>query len=220
MEIQTPFDLPRFMVATFPRVDFDGDLFGQWPVGIRFEIGLDQVSRATRIYQFVLSSSQNCVLVSQDWPSNDRLPERFTPLFSTPGIFPEARPPQFQTVNVFSFDETPHRLTWARLPLNFIDAHRMFEAIANGDHGRIPSIAGRAYIIDDHAKLLMHMYDDRGLDVIAASAATLLPVYERFGTWILENQRHRIDSRFKNFLAESQSREANKVSDCFSSDEN
>jgi hypothetical protein len=51
------------------------------------------------------------------------------------------------------------------------------------------------------------MYDDRGLDVIAASASTLLPIYERFGDWILDNQRHRIDFRFKNFLAESRSSE-------------
>jgi hypothetical protein len=213
MEIRTSFDLPRFMLASFPRVDFGGDLFGQWPVGIRFEIGLDRVSRATQIYQFVFSRSQDCVLVSQEWPSNDRLPERFTPLFSTPGIFSGALPPQFQTMDVFPFDETPNRLTWARLPLNFIDANRMFEAIANGDHGRTPSIAGRAYIIDDRAKLLMHMYDDRGLDVIATSHATLLPMYEQFGDWILDNQRHRITFRFKNFLAESRSSGANATTE-------
>jgi hypothetical protein len=116
-------------------------------------------------------------------------------------------------MDVFPFDETPNRLTWARLPLNFIDANRMFEAIANGDHGRTPSIAGRAYIIDDRAKLLMHMYDDRGLDVIATSHATLLPMYEQFGDWILDNQRHRITFRFKNFLAESRSSGANATTE-------
>lgn len=209
METTRSFDLPRFMFANFPRVDFGGDMFGQWPVGIRFEIGLDQVSRATSLCEFMFGNAESCVLVSQDWPSDEGRPERFTPLFSTPGIFHDARPLQLQTVDVFPFDETWYQLTWARLPLDSIHKNQMFQAIANGDHGRIPSIAGLVYIIQDDAKLLMQMYDDRGLDVIASSPATLLPVYEQFGDWILDNQRHRIDFRFKNFLAESRSSEAN-----------
>ncbi len=43
----------------------------------------------------------------------------------------------------------------------------------------------------------MHMYDDRGLDVIAANDSTLLPIYERFGEWILDNQCRKIELRFK-----------------------
>jgi hypothetical protein len=207
METLGSFDLPRFMFAHFPRVDFGGNLFGQWPVGIRFEIGLEQVSRAEKLHEFIFSCADDCILVSQEWSSDGGLAERFTPLFSTPGVFPDAPPSRTQTVDVFPFDETPYRLTWTRSPLNSFRAKQMFQAIANVDHGRVPSIAGRAYTIDDRAKLLMHMYDDRGLDVIAASASTLLPIYERFGDWILDNQRHRIDFRFKNFLAESRSSE-------------
>jgi hypothetical protein len=197
------------MFANFPRVDFGGDMFGQWPVGIRFEIGLDWVSRATSLCEFMFGDSESCVLVSQDWPSVEGHPDRFTPLFSTPGIFHDARRLQLQTLDVFPFEEDSHRLTWTRLPLKCIDTDQMFQAIANSDHGRVPSIAGRVYIIQDHAKLLIHMYDDRGLDVIASSHSTLLPVYEKFGDWILDNQRHRIDFRFTNFLAESRSEEAN-----------
>jgi hypothetical protein len=129
------FDLPRFMLANFPRVDFGWDLFDQWPVGIRFEIGLDQIARVTNIHEFIFGSSEDCVLVSQDWPSDYGRPERFTPLFSRLGISRNALPPQFQTMDVFPFDKTPHRLTWARLPLHFIDASGMYEAIANADHG-------------------------------------------------------------------------------------
>lgn len=213
MDADDSFDLPRFMLANFPRVDFGGNLFGQWPVGIRFEIGLDQLARATTLYESMFGTGEDCVLVSQDWPSDEGPPERFTPLFLTPGIFPDVRPAQLQTVDIFPFDETPHRLTWARLPLSCIDANRMFEAIANGDHGRVPSIAGRVYIIQDDAKLLMHMYDDRGLDVIASSHATLLPVYKQFGDWILDYQRDIVDFRFKNFLAEARSSEADITTD-------
>jgi Domain of unknown function (DUF3885) len=47
------------------------------------------------------------------------------------------------------------------------------------------------------------MYDDRGLDIIAAELNTLRPLFESFGDWILENQRHRIAFRFRTAPDES-----------------
>jgi hypothetical protein len=203
MEPSASFDLPQFMFSHFPCVDFGGDLFGQWPVGIRFEIGSEQVARATEIYEFVFGQAVDCILVSQEFDGQPA--ERFTQLFSTPGIFPISSLSQFQTVEVSPFDETPYRLTWTRVPPLSFNVALMFQACANADLGGTPSIAGRAYAIDHRTKIIMHMYDDRGLDVIAANASALLPVYDRFSDWILDNQRHRIEFRFKNFLAESRS---------------
>jgi hypothetical protein len=188
VEVPRSFDLPQFMFCHFPCVDFGGDLFGRWPVGIRFEIGLENVSRATALHEFIFNGSGDCILVSQEWQSDDRLPERFTSLFSTPGVFLNTLPPDLQSVDVSPFDETPHRLSWVRLPLNVINAPQMFQAIANSDHGLIPAIAGSVYVIDDRAKLIMHMYDDRGLDVIAANASTLAALYKRFSDWVLKTK--------------------------------
>ena len=195
------FDLPRFMFSRFAGVEFGGDLFSQWPVGLRFEVGLEHVWRAAEIHEFIHRRSEDCILISQDWLSGDAdiWEERCTPLFSTPGVLPSA-PPQFQTVDVLPFDHTPYRLIWTRLPLHSLNAAQMFQAIANRERGGIPAIRSGVYTIDDRAVLIMHMYDDRGLDIIAANAATLLPVYERFGGWILDNQRHKIDLRFKEFV--------------------
>jgi hypothetical protein len=199
MDRMRMFDLPQFMFSHFPCVDFGGDLFGQWPVGIRFDIGLEQVSRATKLHEFIFSGVEDCLLVSQDWSSDgiDICAERMTPLFSTPGVFPSAPPSQFQTVEVLPFEQTPYRLTWARLPMNGFKVDQMLQAVANRERGGIPSIGSGVYIIDDRAKLIMHMYDDRGLDVIAANASTLVPLYERFADWILGDQRRKLDLRFK-----------------------
>jgi len=46
------------------------------------------------------------------------------------------------------------------------------------------------------------MYDDRGLDIIATDIDSLRPLFENFGDWILENQRHRIEFRFRAKAAE------------------
>jgi uncharacterized protein DUF3885 len=203
MKILRSFDLPQFMFSHFPRVDFGGDLFGQWPVGIRFEIGLENVSRATKIHEFLFGEADDCILVFQEWLSDriDLGADRSTLLFSTPGVFPNGPPSEFQAVDVSPFEETPHRLTWARLPLNSFNATQMFQAVANRERGGIPAIGSGVYALDDRAKLIIHMYDDRGLDVIAADPSTLVPLYQRFGDWILENQRRKIDLRFREVIA-------------------
>jgi hypothetical protein len=45
MKNDLPFDLPAFMLSNFSRVDFGGDLFGQWPIGLRFEQKQTQILR-------------------------------------------------------------------------------------------------------------------------------------------------------------------------------
>jgi hypothetical protein len=196
------FDLPEFMLSHFDRVDFGGDLFGQWPVGLRFQIGVGQVARATTLYEFVFANAGECILISQDWATDGDLAKRYTTLFTTPGVFP-SNPTKLQSVEVSPFDETPYRLTWARLSPIAFNAPQMFQAIANRDQDGIPKISSGVFVIEPHSKAIMHMYDDRGLDVIAVKLNTLRPVFENFGDWILENQRHRITSRFKSTPDES-----------------
>lgn len=196
MKDLSAFDLPEFMLAHFGRVDFGGDLFGQWPVGIRFEIGIERVSRAAKIYEFAFASAQECVLASTDWTEGTEMSRRSTPLFETPGIFP-SEPMQFQTAEVFPFDEAKYLLTWTRLSPLAYDAASMFQAIANREQPGDPKVNSRVFVIEPRSKIIMHMYDDRGLDVIAADIDTLRPMFESFSDWILENQRHRIEFRFR-----------------------
>ena len=185
------------MLSYFNRVDFGGDLFGQWPIGIRFDIGLERVPRAVTIFNFLFGKAEECILISQDWPSDYPLAERFTTLFETPGIF-SSSPIQFQAVEGLPFDESSYRLTWTRLfPLAF-DADRMFQAIANRERGGVPSISGRVYVVNPQSKVILHMYDDRGLDIIAHDQVAIRPLYESFSEWVLDNQKQRVAFRFKN----------------------
>jgi hypothetical protein len=41
------------------------------------------------------------------------------------------------------------------------------------------------------------MYDDRGLDIIAAEIDTLRLVYKKYNHWILECNKEEIDAKFK-----------------------
>ena len=60
-----------------------------------------------------------------------------------------------------------------------------------------PSVTGRgAYLIDWKAGVVVHVYDDRGMDVIAPTRETLLPLYERFNSWLLDYDRQAMDAVF------------------------
>jgi hypothetical protein len=39
------------------------------------------------------------------------------------------------------------------------------------------------------------MYDDRGAILFAPQAATLMPLYERFGAWLVDHWRSEIEAR-------------------------
>lgn len=50
--------------------------------------------------------------------------------------------------------------------------------------------------VDPSRKILLHAYDDRGMDVIAADKATLQPLRREYDHWILGYDRPRIDEVF------------------------
>jgi hypothetical protein len=79
MTCAVPFDLSEFLFSHFNRVDFGGDLFEQWPVGIRYEIGIKQIDRAAQLFNFAFARSQDCILVSQDWIVDRTLANRYAP---------------------------------------------------------------------------------------------------------------------------------------------
>lgn len=49
------------------------------------------------------------------------------------------------------------------------------------------------YFVNTTKNLIFHMYDDRGLEMIASEAKTLKPIYSKFNDWILETNREKID---------------------------
>ncbi|RIV86090.1 DUF3885 domain-containing protein [Aurantiacibacter xanthus] len=52
------------------------------------------------------------------------------------------------------------------------------------------------YLIDWQREVIVWPYDDRGMDVVATSRATLQPIYDRFRQWLLESDLARMDSTF------------------------
>jgi len=53
------------------------------------------------------------------------------------------------------------------------------------------------YFVNIDKKLIFHMYDDRGLDLISADKETLRPIYKKHNDWILDYDRKQIDKQFE-----------------------
>ncbi len=59
-----------------------------------------------------------------------------------------------------------------------------------------PKLPMISYLVDFESGILLHVYDDRGMDVIATNASTLLPIYQEFDSWLLDYDRARMSKIF------------------------
>lgn len=59
-----------------------------------------------------------------------------------------------------------------------------------------PSVPIVTFLIDPDVTAMLHVYDDRGLDVIADQPAKLHSLYNKFPDWLLDYDRERMAAMF------------------------
>ena len=62
---------------------------------------------------------------------------------------------------------------------------------------RSPAISGECYFINKSKEIIINLYDDRGMDVIATNKNKLKDLYHNYNQWILDYDRDKIDKLFK-----------------------
>jgi hypothetical protein len=195
MSSPRPFDLAAYLSEKFPSLTLGGGLFYRWPVGIRFQLGPDVFrERAPKLYEVVFAPEDSCVIVSQDWPDHTALHQRYSRVFFLPGAFDSRYPLGLQSLEMTAGEhgeQETFSLQWAQVPARSFQYGAVFEGIASADHAQTPSVSGRIYFLNPAREMIIHMYDDRGLDMIAASRAALIPIYRTFSDWVLDADRER-----------------------------
>ena len=53
------------------------------------------------------------------------------------------------------------------------------------------------YLVNPEKSILIHPYDDRGLDVICRDSAVLATLYEKYNVWLLDYDKETMDQTFK-----------------------
>jgi hypothetical protein len=116
-------------------------------------------------------------------------------VFSLPGAFDARRPLGLQSLEMTTEEvgeQATSSLQWTQLPARSFEYSSILKGVANADHAPTPSISGRVYFLNPAKAMIVHMYDDRGLDIIAADRETLIPIYRTFNDWVLDSDRERI----------------------------
>ena len=79
-----------------------------------------------------------------------------------------------------------------------LDTENLIVGLCNTDFPTMrPCIREEVYLINIDKKLIFHIYDDRGLDILATDKKILTELYDRFDKWILEYDREKIKQQLK-----------------------
>jgi len=60
----------------------------------------------------------------------------------------------------------------------------------------IQEFISSVYLFDINDNVKLHLYDDRGLDIIPYDKNVLMPLYQKFNKWILDYDGMGIDKIF------------------------
>jgi len=155
MKFGDEFDLKSSLDRLFPGLSLGGDLFHQSPIGVRFNIGLAEIDRAVLIFNAIFGGSEAIVLLDEDssWEAD---PTRWYELFSLPGLIRSSEKPTVRSYESKLSEDEIYTVRWAIIRSSVLSTERLFEAIANQDHGRTPSVRGRVHILDPGAEVLLH----------------------------------------------------------------
>jgi hypothetical protein len=203
------YDLDSYLRENFSGLVLGGALLYSWPIAIRFDLGgragtledfTEVQRRATALFESIFVPGDVCIVVSQDWPDCDTPHHGQTHLSvlsdfginQSVGLRPQDGCIQMQDVDGVGICT----LTWFVQAARDFQYRSILEGIANADHARFPALSGRIYFVNPLTNVIMHMYDDRGLDVIATTKPALAPLYRDFKSWVLDYDRNRIGSLF------------------------
>ncbi|KQO18317.1 DUF3885 domain-containing protein [Paenibacillus sp. Leaf72] len=207
--------LDHFLLHYFKSLPLKSPIFYNAPVGIRFEMGGDICEAAARAEKVksralaLFNAINRCedfiyfVLFMDSWDEHPvtlfekDVYKTFNDYIS--GIPISEVSKQEQEYRYKSPDDADDIVTvryYARVKLQNLNVNSLLEAIANRSLGLEPIIDGDIYIINETNKTIFHLYDDRGLDIIAEKVETLRGIYEQYNDWILDYDRKKVDEWF------------------------
>lgn len=73
----------------------------------------------------------------------------------------------------------------------------LLKEIIISDLGGEHLLTASVFWLWSNCKIMFHLYDDRGADLVASEKSAIIDAYTRFNKWILEYDRERIKSTFE-----------------------
>lgn len=192
-------------------------LFPNWPIGLRFNLQMGETytdeyfeevfRRATALFEASFKPTDTIYLVLQE-RTDKRGKIRFSNFcFHTSH---DLHKDDVMYSKVFKlYDATDKAEIWnvavIKLRVGRVNYQQILRAISVLDFPtRQPRTDNKGFLtnkqiffLNKDKNLIYHMYDDRGLDIVASKKETILPLYREFNDWILECNRGQINNNLK-----------------------
>ncbi len=206
-----------FIRNNFQSLRLRKPLFYSYDFGLRFnlQIGefnseeyfLEVIKRATQIFETAFNESDKVFFIMMDY-KHKRRKIRFSNF-----AFKQIKNLQNSDI-IFTKENRIYEpndkldirnVAIVKTEVCSINYSQILTAIGNTDFGgRQPRLeqnyyfsSKELYFINIDKKLILHMYDDRGLDIIATNIETLRPIYSKHLNWLLDYDRESIEKQFK-----------------------
>jgi len=206
-----------FLDINFKALEIRAPLFYNWPFSLRFDLqtgetGTDEyfievARRATTLFEAVFSNDEALFLVVIDYQYKRRKVRSSNYIFKQIQDFTKSEANYLNPILLYKDDGQYgyRRIAVIKLAAERLNYQNILMAIANTDFPpRQPRLdrnsalkSKEVYFLNIDRKLIFHMYDDRGLDIIAADIETLRPIYKKYNGWIFDYDRKEIDGKFK-----------------------
>ena len=213
-------NIKQYITDNFNGYNISIPAFYQWDIGLRFSLSPSELyqfkgefnysyneeyfnvvsKRATELFNFAMDSEDEILIVLQSpCPNKERI-RKFNYLFKQIEHLDYSKI-KYKTLkglyNPNLFCHTYKRAIIATKVKN-VNIQNIVEAISNHDlPDRKPQIYGEVFFVNLTKHIILNMYDDRGLDIISTRKETLSNLYKQHNDWILDYDRKKIDSIFK-----------------------
>ena len=206
----------QFLKENFAELKLRKPLFYSWNIGLRFDLQgenlntrddeyfVEVIRRATTIFETAFEPSDKLFFIFKDYR---KCREKVRPTNYTFKQIDKLEKNEIYYIREKSvyYPDDEYNVALVNLTTDRINYKNILTAIGHTDFPpRQPRLDERGvftskeiYFVNIDKRQIFHMYDDRGLDIVAADKEILRPIYEKHNKWILDYDREQIDKQFE-----------------------
>lgn len=207
----------QFLDTNFKGLKIRKPLFYSWNFGLRFDLQVGKtnteeyfkevLNRTSTIFEATFDNSDNVFMVFMDYKYKRRKVRLSNFVFKQIENLKKSEISYSKEKRLYEKNDKfdIRNVAICKLTTNRINYKSILSAIGNTDFlSRQPRLdqkgiftSKEVYFININKKLIFHMYDNRGLDLISTNRETLRHIYQKHNNWILDYDRENIDNQFK-----------------------
>lgn len=207
----------EFLKDNFRGLKLRKPLFYSWDFGLRFDLQVadtdtdeyfqEVTRRASTLFQTAFDNSDKVFLVFMEFKYRRRKIRFSNYTFKQIDSLEKTEISYSKEFRLYEPEDKfdIRDIAIIKLTADRIGYKNILTAIGHTDFpSRLPQLdqngfptGKEIYFVNIDKKLIFHMYDDRGLDVISADKEILRPIYEKHNDWILDYDREQIEKQFE-----------------------